>query len=264
VNARKEATANTAELIEVFVKLVGQGSPDGAATGDGRILDVEPLNAVRDLAHDMRSPLTSILFLVDTILRGRSGPVTGDQERQLRLVYSAAWGLSALACDVIDATRGHRLLDGRPAPFSISEIIQSVCDIVRPIAEERGLAIEMHHPQRDARRGYSSAVARVLLNLATNALQHTTSGLISIGCVEQHGSRVLFWVEDTGCGIEPDGVDIKPAGASPNAGGFPYSTSGLGLVICRNLLEAMGTCLDVGHSKLGGAYISFEIDLPLV
>lgn len=244
------------------MQLVGKESLDDGANGEGRILVVEPLNAVRDLAHDMRSPLTSILFLVDTILRGRSGPVTADQERQLRLVYSAAWGLSALACDVIDATRGHRLLDGRPAPFSVSEIINGVCDIVRPIAEERGLAIEMHHPETDARLGYASAIARVLLNLATNALQHTTSGLISIGCVERQDSRVLFWVEDTGCGIEADSVDIKPAEASPSSSGFPYSTSGLGLVICRNLVEAMGTCLEVAHSSLGGAYISFEIDLP--
>ncbi|MES1259727.1 MAG: hypothetical protein ABUL71_03965, partial [Gemmatimonadota bacterium] len=52
------------------------------------------LDLIVEVAHDLRSPLTSILFLAETMLRGRSGPLTALQERQLGLVYSAAFGLN--------------------------------------------------------------------------------------------------------------------------------------------------------------------------
>ena len=57
----------------------------------------DAVNAVVEIAHDMRSPLTSILFLVETLRRGRSGPVTTVQERQLGLIYGAALGLLQFA-----------------------------------------------------------------------------------------------------------------------------------------------------------------------
>jgi signal transduction histidine kinase len=237
---------------------------DGSVESGGEAHpELEPQNAVRDLAHDMRSPLTSILFLVDTILRGRSGPITADQERQLRLVYSAAWGLSTLASDVIDATRGHRLLEGKPAPFSISETIHGVRDIVRPIAEERGLSIELQMPSIDGRLGYSTAVSRVLLNLASNALQHTDRGSIFIGCSEQQRDRVAFWVEDTGCGMDISAPGVHKAPRQRSSSSQQFSTTGLGLVICRNLLDAMGSCLEHTRAAAGGTRFTFELDLPV-
>ena len=102
----------------------------------------DAVNAVVEIAHDMRSPLTSILFLVDTLRRGQSGAVTPVQERQLGLIYGAALGLNTLACDVIDAIRGGiRLVDGKPIPFSLAEVILGVCHTVQPISEEKGLPI---------------------------------------------------------------------------------------------------------------------------
>lgn len=234
-----------------------------AEPGDGARADIEPLDALRDLAHDMRSPLTSILFLVDAILRRRSGPLTADQERQLKLVYSAAWGLSTLTTDVIDATRGHRLLEGKPAPFSVSETIHGVRDIVAPIAEERGVSIALQLPSVDGRVGYSTALARVLLNLSSNALQHTDCGAIHIGCAERQAERVTFWVEDDG-----DSMDIGAAGSqkiprSWSAGNQQFSTNGLGLVICRNLLSAMGSSLEHARAADGGTRFSFDLVLPV-
>ena len=57
-----------------------------------RLSSPDALRAVVEMAHDMRSPLGSILFLVDTIRRGQSGTVTQVQERQLGLIYGAALG----------------------------------------------------------------------------------------------------------------------------------------------------------------------------
>jgi len=126
-----------------------------------RLAGAESVNAVVEIAHDIRSPLSSILFLVDTIRRGQSGKVSPIQERQLGLVYSAALGLSTLSSDLIDAVRGERLVDGRPVPFSITEIILGVCAIVQPIGEEKGLPLHAIFPTVDGRVGYPSAINRV-------------------------------------------------------------------------------------------------------
>ena len=85
-----------------------------------RLSAPDGLELVVEVAHDLRSPLTSILFLAETLQRGRSGPVNGVQERQLGLIYSAAFGLSSVASDVIELARGgDRLVDLDPIPFPL-------------------------------------------------------------------------------------------------------------------------------------------------
>src|SRR5260370_38581154 len=79
------------------------------------------LDLVVEMAHDLRSPLTSILFLAEAMQRGQGGPVNDAQRRSLALIYSAALSLCTAASDVLElARRGNQLVD-RPQPFSLSE-----------------------------------------------------------------------------------------------------------------------------------------------
>src|SRR2546422_9218958 len=64
------------------------------------------LELVVEMAHDLRSPLTSILFLAEALQRGQSGPVTDAQRRALGLVYSAALSLCGAASDVLELAQG--------------------------------------------------------------------------------------------------------------------------------------------------------------
>ena len=223
----------------------------------------DAVNAVVEIAHDMRSPLTSILFLVDTLQRGQSGTVTTVQERQLRLIYGAALGLNALACDVIDSVRGgQRLVDGRRVPFSVAEVMLAVCDTVRPISEEKRIPITRVLPSVDGRLGYPAALSRVLLNLLTNALKYTVEGSVVIGCSEVGGHRVSFWVQDTGQGIPPHVMEMLFDGFRPSSSGMRFSNAGLGLAICQNFLDALGAKLNVQSTENMGTRFSFELDLP--
>jgi signal transduction histidine kinase len=222
----------------------------------------DAVNAVVEIAHDMRSPLTSILFLVETLRRGRSGPVTTVQERQLGLIYGAALGLNTLACDVIDAVRGgQRLVDGRPVPFSIAEVMLGVCDTVRPISEEKALPITHVLPFVDGRIGYPGALGRVLLNLMTNALKYTNEGSVTIGATELSETRLSFWVSDTGQGIPAHVMEMLFDGFRPSASGIRFSNAGLGLAICQDFLRSMGSTLKVESTPEKGTRFSFEIQL---
>jgi signal transduction histidine kinase len=238
-------------------------APSRKSSDDGDLAVAPGMDGLVEIAHDMRSPLSSILFLVDAIRGGRSGPVTTVQERQLGLIYGAALGLSSLASDIIDLVRGgDRLVDGHPVPFSIADVMFNVRDIVTPIAEEKGLALEFKLPAVDGRVGYPGAVGRVLLNLTTNALKYTDRGSVRMGCSEVAPSRVVFWVADTGCGIPQHVRRILFNPFRRTEGRVRFSNTGLGLAICRSLLGEMRSELQVKTSQSAGTLFSFELQLP--
>jgi signal transduction histidine kinase len=259
-------TVDSRELVELLSALeTAQTRQAGDPHHDftRHLASADAVNAVVEIAHDMRSPLTSILFLVDTLRRGQSGPVTVIQERQLGLIYGAALGLNTLASDVIDAVRGgQRLVDGPPIPFSIAEVILNVCDTVRPVSEEKGLPVQHVLPMRDGRRGYPAALGRVLLNLVTNALKYTNQGSVTVGCTELGATAVSFFVQDTGEGIPPHVMSMLFDGFRPSASGMRFSNAGLGLAICESFLRAMGTSLEVQSARETGTRFSFTVDLP--
>jgi hypothetical protein len=187
------------------------------------------------------------------------------QERQLGLVYSAAFGLSAMASDVIELARGgDRLVDLDPIPFSVLDILESVRDIVQPIAEEKSLTVRLTAPVQDFRVGHPVALSRVLLNLTTNALKFTNEGFVEVTGREVGGDRVEFSVRDTGRGIPPQNMATlyEPFRRRQREGEYAFSGSGLGLSICRKLVEAMGSRLEVETAPDQGTRFSFVLDLP--
>jgi signal transduction histidine kinase len=219
-----------------------------------------------EVAHDLRSPLTSVLFLAETLQRGQSGPVTEIQRRQLGLIYAAALGLSTVTSDIIELARGgDRLVDTNPAPFSISEIFESVRDIVYPIAEEKGLQMRLSLPESDHRLGQPLALSRVLLNLTTNALKFTDQGHVEIAAAAARLDDVEFSVRDTGHGISQEALEtlFQPfRRVASRESGYCFSGTGLGLAICRRLVEAMGGTLEVESDASWGTRFRFSLTLP--
>jgi signal transduction histidine kinase len=219
-----------------------------------------------EVAHDLRSPLASILFLAETLRRGQSGPVTAVQERQLGLIYAAAFGLSGVASDVIELARGgDRLADLHPEPFSVADLMRSVRDIVQPMAEEKGLTVRLSPPDADFRVGLPGALNRVLLNLTTNALKFTSDGYVEITTKPVTRTKLEFSVRDTGRGIPPEVMSslFDTFRRRRNPGEYTFSSAGLGLSICRKLVMAMGGELRVETAPNLGTRFHFELELPI-
>jgi signal transduction histidine kinase len=242
--------------------------PDWSEYFTTRLMGPDGLELVVDVAHDMRSPLTSVLFLAETLQRGQSGEINEVQRRQLGLIYSAALGLSSMAADVIELARGSdQLVEKEPAPFSVTAVMESVRDIVRPIAEEKGLTIALVPPASDNRLGRSQAVSRVLLNLTTNALKFTDEGYVEIAARLSGLARMEFSVKDTGHGISAEAMSnlfqpFRRTQARAGRSGYYFSGTGLGLAMCRKLVEAMGSELKFETRPDRGTRFFFELDLP--
>ena len=95
----------------------------------------------------------------------------------------------------------------------------------------------------------------------TNALKYTNEGSVTIGATELGETRLSFWVSDTGQGIPAGVMGMLFDGFRPSASGIRFSNAGLGLAICKDFLESMGTSLNVDSSPETGTRFSFEIDL---
>ncbi|HEX9166984.1 MAG TPA: HAMP domain-containing sensor histidine kinase [Gemmatimonadales bacterium] len=261
----RTAEADLLGALLAFQRVEARLEPTWDTRFTDRMSGPDGLELVVEVAHDLRSPLTSILFLAETLLRGRSGPVTPLQERQLGLVYSAAFGLSSVASDVVELVRGRdRVADLEPMPFSIADIMESVRDIVKPIAEEKGLEVKLVPPANPFRVGHPVALNRVLLNLTTNALKFTDQGHVELSVIERQDGAVEFSVRDTGRGIPPQAMELlfEPFRRRQRDREYAFSGSGLGLSICRKLVEAMGGELLVETSQGKGTRFHFALELP--
>jgi len=227
----------------------------------------DALELVVELAHDLRSPLTSIIFLSETIQRAGGGDLTEVQRRQLGLIYIAALGLSSVVTDVVELASEERdLVDVREASdFWVGEVLDEVATLVRPIAEEKGLELRLDYRTDERWHGLPSALSRILLNLATNALKFTETGWVEIGMRRIGPSEAEFYVLDTGRGIpERDLAELfVPFRSRRRDRSHYFSVSGLGLSICRRYLHAMGSKLEV-ETELGkGTRFHFRLETPL-
>jgi signal transduction histidine kinase len=219
-----------------------------------------------EIAHDMRSPLAAILFLLDMLRSERSGAVNPLQQQQLRLIYGASLGIMQLACDMIDSVRGaERLVGERPSAFSIADTLNSVRDIVQPMAEEAGVALELVLPLDDIRNGLQAALNRILLNLASNAVKFSRDGVVTLGAVQVTPTVVEFSVQDSGREIPAEVIEqlFRPFRRSDVKRTRTFSSAGLGLSICHKLALALGSELHVTTSPTQGTRFHFLMDLPL-
>jgi signal transduction histidine kinase len=254
------------EFVHTFEQVRGAIEPDWDTYFTQRLSGPDGLEMVVEVVHDLRSPLTSILFLAETIQRGHSGPVNDLQHRQLGLIYSAALGLSTMVSNVLELARGgSRLTDDSPTPFSITDVFESVHDIVRPMAEEKGLQVRLLPPASDHRLGHAQALSRVLLNLTTNAIKFTEEGVVELVARATSLTRVEFSVRDTGRGIHEAALKTLylPFRRIPAHERYAFSGTGLGLALSRKLVEVMGSRLEVETRPNWGTRFFFELDLPL-
>jgi signal transduction histidine kinase len=253
------------ELLRTLERLQAELDRDASERFAARLSGPDGLELIVQVAHDLRSPLTSILFLSETLHNARSGSINAVQERQLGLIYSAAFGLSQIANDLIEMARGgERLMDRELVAFSVADTLLSVNDIVRPMAEEKGLEVRLRLPDTvDSRLGQPAALTRALLNLTTNALKYTDEGHVELGARAVSRTGVHFWVHDTGHGLTPEVLAslFDPFQRRYSRADYSFSSSGLGLSICRKVIALMGGELQVESAPGQGTRFFFTLDL---
>lgn len=220
---------------------------------------------IQDVSHDIRSPLNSILFLADALLHAPSGSLSPVQQRQVSVLYTASVALVRLVNDVIDASRlstGREIAVDR-STFSVSGVLDDVQRLVGPLAEHRGVTLELQSADSGARVGDRQLFCRVLINLVSNAIDAAAEqGRVVVRVAEASDDRLVAQVMDDG--VDADVDDLKRLIAADRAP-FPDHpregwTRGLGLGICGRLVGAASGELSV--ERLANGRTCFTAVLP--
>jgi signal transduction histidine kinase len=186
------------------------------------------------VSHDLRNPLGTIMIGVSTLRRADSDRVRTTASR----IQHQTLRMARLLDDLVDfaGIQAGRLTLSR-APHAPADIVTAVSELFGPVAHERGLvfaaaaARDLPPVECDSERAL-----QVMANLITNAIKVTPSGgSIEVGATPDD-QRVVFFVRDTGPGIDPiDLPRVFERGAAA-----PYTGTGLGLSIARGIVDAHG------------------------
>jgi signal transduction histidine kinase len=223
-----------------------------------------------NVSHEIRTPMNAILGMSDLVLETS----LGDRQRQLlETVRSAAGNLLGTINDLLDFTKieaGKLELD--PRPFVLRDALRDALRALAMRAHAKGLdlvcAIDPRVPEEVV--GDGGRLRQVLINLVGNAIKFTERGEVVLGvCVDrlvsESGTRLEFFVRDTGIGIPLDKQDmIFHAFAQEDTSTTRrYGGTGLGLTIAARLVAQMGSRVSVESTPGAGSTFRFAVDFAV-
>ena len=220
---------------------------------------------LRDVSHDIRSPLNSILFLADALRSGHSGELSAAQKRQIDVLFMAAVTLVKLVNDLIDYAHldDAAKITVADALFSPGTVVEEVRGLLGPLLDYHGVELAVEQRCAAPRRGDARLLNRVLLNLLSNAIQAMPDGGgVRLELSDDAGGGLRVEVEDDGPGM--DFGEVRQALAAAVAGQSLAETDGwthgLGLSISARLVDAAGGSLEVEPGEPRGT--RFVVSLP--
>lgn len=219
---------------------------------EGRRLEANQQRFLANAAHELKTPITTILGASELLL-------TGDEDEELRRrflnhIHSEARRMQRLSETLLRLARtGSDARDPEPEPVDTGEIVREAAERMEPLAERAGLSVRVEG-EGDRVAADREWLEQVLLVLVNNAVQHGSEG----GEVRLRADGPTLAVEDDGPGIPEEDLPYvfeRFYRGPEGSGGF-----GLGLPICKDLVERMGGEVSISSEK--GAGTRVEITLP--
>jgi signal transduction histidine kinase len=213
------------------------------------------------MSHELRTPLNAILGFGQLL---ELDDLTSEQSESVHHMLRGGRHLLELINEVLDISRiesGNLSLS--PEPVDLLEVVKDIVDLIRPLAAERQLTIQVLAPpdpdltvQADRQR-----LKQVLLNLASNAVKYNRhAGTIRVACQATPDGRVVVAVQDTGPGLSADKMarlfnPFDRLGAEETQ----VQGTGMGLALSKGLMEAMGG--DLTAESVEGKGTTFTVAL---
>ena len=279
------------QLKWVRAELVPRREADGSVVWSGYWVDAsverarsEELARARDMAeaasrakddffammsHEIRTPMNGVLGLVEVLERTS---LNTDQGEMLSMIHESAGALLQILDDLLDYSKieaGRLTLEAEP--IAIRELVDNAVGLLAGRAHEKGLKVRVDIAPEVAAtlRGDSVRLRQILFNLLGNAIKFTPQGEVDVGVsvVEQNGaSQTLeMTVEDTGIGIAPEvqASLFEPFVQAESSTTRRFGGTGLGLTICRKLIDLMNGTLALRSEPGCGTCMIVRLTVPV-
>ena len=219
------------------------------------------------MSHEMRTPLNGILGMAELL---SDTPLTAAQRADVGQLKECADALLAVINDVLDLSKIEAgRLELEAIPFDVRDVVHQALRTLAPRAQQKGLDLrcDLAAAIPPCVVGDPLRLQQVLLNLAANAIKFTPAGQVTVRAAAALQARdcvLHFQVADTGIGIAPAQQEaiFHAFNQADSSTSRHYGGSGLGLTICRRLVEAMGGRIWV-ESRLGrGSTFHCTVRLP--
>ncbi len=216
-----------------------------------------------NMSHEIRTPMNAILGLSQLLL---NSSLSDKQRSDLNKIKNASDALLSILNDILDVSKIEAgRLELEQTQFRLTDVIKQLTDVVSMRLQEKGLNFELEIDERldMALIGDPLRLSQVLINLVNNAIKFTPQGSIrlQVALLKQEGGRVelQFEVVDTGIGISPDkqALLFKPFTQADSSTTRMYGGTGLGLTICRSLVDMMGGGIEVESQAGQGTTMRF-------
>ena len=216
------------------------------------------------MSHEFRTPIASFQSLTRLLLARVDGPLTPEQEKQVRFIGDTAGEFSDMVNDLLDLAKIEAgRVDINPAWFDMVDLFAALRGMFRPVLVNPDVNLVFEEP-RGLDRLYTDdhKLSQILRNFISNALKFTVQGHVRVSAVSNGDSTVTFAVADSGIGIAreahaaifQDFVQIDSPLQKRLRG------TGLGLSLSKRLAELLGG--SVGFASELGRGSTFWVTLP--
>lgn len=238
----------------------------------GAKIAAEAANMAKDeflatMSHEIRTPLNGILPILD-ILRGTK--LNTSQQDYLNTAFQSSKHLLTIIDDILDYSKIEAgKLELETVGLNLKELLDSVVRLMSGSAAKKQIDLKasLEPGVRLAMRGDPVRLRQVLTNLVSNAIKFTDTGGVTLTVSKRQEfaseTELLFTVKDTGIGMDKETADrlFKPFSQADASTTRTYGGTGLGLVICKRLVELMGGKIGVKSQPRRGSVFWFTVRL---
>ena len=220
------------------------------------------------MSHELRTPLNAIIGFTGTLLMKLPGPLTNDQEKQLRTIQTSSRHLLSLINDLLDLAKIESgKVELNMETVNCQSVIEDVSATLRTLAEGKKLNFEISVPDYELMiRTDRRSLTQILINLTNNAIKFTDKGSVRIelrGRRDNAKALAEITVVDTGIGIRREDQSrlFQAFMQVDSSSTRPYEGTGLGLHVSQKLAGMIGG--RVAFESEYGKGSRFTISLPV-